>query len=276
MKVIINAAITGMVPTREMTPHVPLTPGEIGADASRCQDAGAAVVHIHARNRAGVPTTSMRVWTEVLQAVREAAPGLLVSASCSGRQVAEVERRAACLDATPRPDLGSLTLGSMNFPQQASVNAPDTIRGLAARMRERGITPELEIFEVGMAEYAGYLVKKGVLAAPLYANILLGNLGTLGATQANLDRVVAALPAGTTWSVAGIGRYQREANRLGLAGGGHARVGLEDNIWMDDARAELATNAGLVERVAGWAEAYGRGVASPGEARDIIGLPLRP
>jgi uncharacterized protein (DUF849 family) len=160
----------------------------------------------------------------------------------------------------------------MNFARHESVNAPEMIKALALRMKERRIRPELEIFELGMAEYASYLAKQGVLTGPFYANILLGSLGTMGASAMNLAMVVRALPEGTIWAGAGIGRFQWQTHVLAVAMGGHVRVGLEDNLWLDDQRRQLATNAQMVERVVTLARAVGRPVASAGDARALLGL----
>jgi len=175
------------------------------------------------------------------------------------------------LDA-PRPEMASLTLGSMNFPHEASVSDPAMIKGLALRMRERGILPELECFELGMVEYIRYLLDHGVIGAPGYANCLLGSLGTLKATVMNLAMMVNALPANFTWAATGIGRFQFQVNALAIAMGGHVRVGLEDNLYFDNERTRPATNAALVERLARLGEAAGRRIATPEEARAIIGL----
>jgi uncharacterized protein (DUF849 family) len=172
-----------------------------------------------------------------------------------------------------RPDLGSLTIGSLNFPKQASVNDPEMIQSLARAMQERGIVPEMEFFDLGMIDYArDFLIPRGLIREPFYCNILLGSLGTMVATPRNLVTMVDALPPGTTWSATGIGRYQLSINSLAIAMGGHVRVGLEDNLWFDEERTVPATNAMLVERVVKVAESMGRSIASPAEAREIIGL----
>ncbi len=272
-KLIINAAITGMIPTREMTPHVPITVEEIAADVRRCRNAGASIIHLHARAEDGNPTYRKDIHEEILHAVREACSDIILCVSTSGRNFELFEQRSEALDAVdPAPEMASLTLGSMNFPQQASVNDPEMIRSLALRMRERGIVPELECFEIGMVEYSHYLISRGILVPPFYCNILLGSLGTLSATKANLTAAVEALPKGCTWAVAGIGRYQLQANTMAILAGGHVRVGLEDNIWYDNERVRLATNAELIERVVSIARSVGREIATPDEARTMIGL----
>lgn len=131
---------------------------------------------------------------------------------------------------------------------------------------------ELEIFDCGMAEFGTYLTNKGELTPPFYGNILLGSLGTLNATARNLLNVVECLPKGMVWSATGVGRSQYEINVLALAMGGHVRVGLEDNLWYDNDRKKPATNVGFVERIVKVAEAMGRPIATPLEARKIIGI----
>ncbi len=273
-KLIINAALTGMVPMKRDNPHVPIAVAEIIADAKRCYDAGASIVHLHARAEDGQPTYRKEVCAEIFAGVRAACPGVLISGTTSGRTYKEFEQRSQVLELEGelKPDLASLTLGSMNFATQASVNEPKMIQSLALKMKERGIVPELEIFELGMAEYARYLVSKGMLRPPFYANLLLGSLGTMSATLENLRLLVRALPPGTTWSGAGIGRFQLFVNRLAIEEGGHVRVGLEDNLWFDEQRTDPATNPRLVERVAKLAQESGRAIASPGETRALIGL----
>ena len=270
-KLIINAALTGMVPRRVDNPHVPLSESEIVTDAVRCVSAGASILHLHVRYADESPAYEYALNDSLFRAVRAACPGIIISGSTSGRTFVELEQRAAVLDA--RPEMASLTLGSMNFPTQASVNAPATIAGLAARMRALGIMPELEVFDLGMADYARYLVDRGEISLPGYANILLGSLGTASASGFNLATIVRALPDQITWAAAGIGRFQLPMNSMAIAMGGHVRVGLEDNLWMDPiTKRDPASNLRLIERVVALAQANGREVASPEEARRIIGL----
>jgi uncharacterized protein (DUF849 family) len=273
-ELIINVAPTGMVPTRRDSPHVPLTPDEVAADVRRCRDLGASIVHVHPRDAAGEPTTSQRRAAEFIVAVRSVVPDIVICITTSGRRQPDFESRAGVLDLeTPhRPELASLTLGSLNFPKQASINAPATISGLAQRMKDRGIVPEWEIFDFGMLDYAAYLRERGLLGDPVYVNLLLGSLGTLAANPLNLALLVERLPPGATWAAAGIGRFQFAMNRLAIAMGGHVRVGLEDNLWFDDDRAELATNPRLVERLVRVARAMGREPATPGAVRARLGL----
>jgi 3-keto-5-aminohexanoate cleavage enzyme len=268
---LINAALTGMVPTKADNPNVPITIEEIAADARRCVDAGASILHLHVRYPDGRAAYERELNDALFRAVRALCPEVIISGSTSGRVFTEFEQRSQVLDASP--DMASLTLGSMNFATVPSVNSPQMIRDLARRMKARGVMPELEIFDLGMADYSNYLLQKKEIEGPLYANILLGSLGTLNATPSNLAAVVRALPAGTTWAGAGIGRFQQYVNGLAIAMGGHVRVGLEDNVWMDpETKLEHATNARLIDRVVAVARAHGRDIASCTDARRLLQL----
>lgn len=276
-KLIINAAITGMVPMKSDNPNVPISPDEIVADARRCRDAGASIVHVHARDEDGRPTYKKEIYYEIMSRIRKECPGLLICGSASGRVYKEFWQRSEVLSPGPgcQADLASLTLGSLNFPKQASVNAPEMIQALAEAMNERGIVPEWELFDLGMVDTAHFLIKRGLLHKPYYANILLGSLGTLSATPYNLVAMVRALPEGTVWSGAGIGRFQFYVNSMSVTMGGHVRVGLEDNLFYDPVeKTQPATNAGLIDRVVEVARAVGREIASPEEAKQIIGIPI--
>lgn len=273
-ELIVNLAPTGMVPTRDDSPHVPLTPEEVAADVRRCRDAGASIVHIHPRDEFGEPTQSPARAAMFIAAVRSAVPDIVVCITTSGRRDPGLEGRAAVLDlkGSVRPDMASLTLGSLNFPGGASVNAPATIQGLAERMREREIVPEWEVFDFGMLDYGAHLRNRGLLGDPVYVNLLLGSLGAIAATPLNLALMIERLPPDATWSATGIGRFQRRVTNWAIAMGGHVRIGLEDNIWFDDDRTDLASNPRLVERLVRVARAMGREPASPGQVRQRLGL----
>ena len=274
---IINLAPTGMVPTRAQNASLPVTPDQIAEDAARCRAAGAAIIHLHARESDESPTYRGEIYREVIARVRQRVPDLIICVSTSGRNFKTFEQRSEVLslDGDVHPEMASLTLGSMNFPQQASVNEPAMIRKLADAMNERGIVPELEVFELGMIDYAKYLIGKKVLREPFYFNILLGSLGTLSATGFNLATAVLSLPADATWAGAGIGRFQFFVNSMAITMGGNVRVGLEDNLIWDQETKEPATNHALIERLSKLAIAAGRQVATPDEARRIIGLEPR-
>ncbi len=274
---IINLAPTGMVPTKETTPHVPLRTEEILEDVERCRAHGVAIVHVHARDGDGDGRPSHRAehFAPIVAGIRAIDPELVVCVTCSGRFAVDLESRAEVLslEGDAKPDMASLTLGSNNFARQASVNAPETICGLAERMRERGIKPELEVFEPGMVAFGRHLVERGLIEPPCYVNILLGNPGTSRLSPGSLGGFLAELPEDWTWAAAGIGRHQLPANAMAIAAGGHVRVGLEDNIWWDRARTTPATNEQLVQRVARLAEQLERPLATPAEVRARLGLP---
>ncbi len=272
---IINLAPTGMIPTRAITPHVPLTPKEIATDVLRCASVGASIVHLHARDAKGAPTYRKEIYAEIIRNIRKVDKALIICVSTSGRDFNEFEKRSDVLDlgGDLKPDMASLTLSSLNFNQMANINSPETIQALAKKMLEKGIKPELEVFDVGMINYAKYLIKKGLLQPPYYFNLLLGNIACAQANLMHLGYMINELPLDSFYSVAGIGNAQLPMNAVSVAYGGGVRVGLEDNIWFDDERTRLATNLELVQRVALLAEARGRKVMQPMKLRSLLGLP---
>ncbi len=276
-RLIINLAPTGMVPTRDRNGAVPLTPEQIADDCAACLAEGASIFHLHARDENGMATYCGEKYREIITSVRERCPEAIVCVSTSGRNFKAFEQRSEVLglEGDAAPEMASLTLGSLNFPKQASVNEPAMIKRLADAMNERGIVPELEVFDLGMVDYAKYLISRGVLREPFYFNLLLGSLGTLSATPFHLATMVLSLPMGATWAGAGIGAYQFSVNSMAVTMGGHVRVGLEDSLFYDREKTRLATNRGLVERIANLARATEREVATPAEARSIIGMPAR-
>lgn len=268
-------APTGMVPTRAQTPYVPLNAEEIARDVAECAGIGIASVHIHARDQKGEPDWRRGTYARIVAAVRESAPDVLINVSTSGRTWSELERRADCLalDGDLKPDLASLTLSSLNFLSGPSVNAPDTIRGLARIMVDRGIVPELEVFDLGMVNMIGVLAKEGLLPGPVVVNLFMGNIAGAQADPLSLGAMVAALPTGAIWSGAGIGVHAPAAHMLSLASGGGVRTGLEDGIHLDPHRRVLARNADLVERVHAMGATLGRRPMSPEEFRALVVRP---
>ena len=275
MDLIVNFTPTGMIPTKSMTPHVPVTPSEIAEDVHEACEIGITMVHLHAREEvSGEPTYKAEVYGRIIEKVRQFAPDLVVCVSLSGRNFPELEKRSEPLQLTGglKPDMGSLTLSSVNFNRTASISEPEIIQGLARIMQERGILPELEAFDAGMINYAKYLEHKGLLTPPHYFNLLLGNVACAQADLLHLGVMIRDLPPGALWSVAGIGDAQRSMNAVGIASGGGVRVGLEDNIWYDSRRTKLARNAELVRRVHALAEASERPVMQPAALRGLLGL----
>ncbi|TFH36476.1 MAG: 3-keto-5-aminohexanoate cleavage protein [Dehalococcoidia bacterium] len=272
---IISFTPTGMLPTREMTPHVPISVSEIVEDVHRAAEIGITMVHVHARDEAtGEPTWRAEIYERILLGIRRFAPELIVAVSLSGRTFQEFERRAEplSLDGKAKPDMGSLTLSSVNFNRHASMNAPDMIQRLAVAMRERRILAELEAFDSGMINYAKYLESKGILEPPHYFNLLLGNIACAQADLLHAGVMIRDLPARSYWSLAGIGDAQLPMNSVAIAMGGGVRVGLEDQIWYDRGRTRLARNVDLVRRIHTLAQASEREIMVPAELRDLLNL----
>ncbi len=275
VRLIVNFAPTGMIPTREMTPHVPLSVAEIVEDIHQAVEVGITMVHIHARDEAtGEPTYRAETYERIISGVRRFAPDLIIAESLSGRTFQDFEKRAdpLRLDGATKPDMGSLTLSSVNFNRQASVNSPDMIQRLALEMRDRGILPELEAFDAGMINYARYLDARDLLVAPHYFNLLLGNIACAQADPLHVGVMIRDLPPGSYWSLAGIGDAQLPMNSVAIAMGGGVRVGLEDQIWYDRGRTRLARNVDLLRRIHALAEANERQVMSPAELRTLLDL----
>jgi uncharacterized protein (DUF849 family) len=264
-----------MVPTKESSPHLPVTPEEIAADVQACRRHGITSVHLHARDRQGAPSASKEIYARIVAGIRERDPELVICVSCSGRNAPEFAQRSAVLelDGDLKPDMASLTLGSLNFTRSASVNSPDMIRDLAAKMRDRGIKPELEVFDVGMVNYAGYLIDKGLLTPPHYFNILLGNIASAQASLLHLATIVAALPPRSIWCLAGFGADQLTMNAVAIAMGAGVRVGLEDNLWLDRGRTRPADNPSLVKRLVELAAIHERRTMTPIELRRALEIP---
>lgn len=273
-KLIINAAITGIVPTKNDNPYVPITPEEIAADAKRVCEIGASIIHIHARDKNGSPSHRKETYREIIERIREKCEDIIITVSTSGRRTKNVQERMEVLelDGYVKPDMASLTLGSLNFMNDSSMNPPDVILSLLSSMQACDIKPELEIFDVGMANYAKYLFRKGKLTGNYYCNLIVGSLGTIPATPKNLFHLVDELPEHLIWGATGIGRFAFDMQCLAIASGGHVRVGLEDSIYMDKDKKELATNEKLVLRAKRIAEAMGREIATPKEVRKLLKL----
>lgn len=271
---VINFTPTGMVPQRKDTPYVPLSVAEIVEAVHEATEAGVTSVHLHARSETGDPTSSPDTYGEIIRAIRRHAPELVVCVSLSGRVDPSFEARLPPLEleGDAKPDMGSLTLASLNFTRQASVNAPETVKLLAEAMRDRGVVPELEIFDVGMANYANYLIAKGVIESPFYANIIVGNIATAQLDLIHIGAILRDLPAGCVWTLGGLGRTQLAANTLAIATGGGVRVGLEDNIYLDQQRSTLASNTELIRRVQELGRIFGRAPMPPADLRKKLAM----
>lgn len=251
-KVIVNLAPTGVIPNKKMTSFVPVTPTEVATDIEACLSTGLTIVHLHARDELEEHTAQPEMYAKYIEAIREKSQDLILCVSCSGRKDPSFETRSQVLNLTGdvRPDLASLTLSSLNFTRSSSINTPETVVRLAEKMQENGIKPELEVFDLGMVNYAKYLISKGYLTPPYYFNIILGNIASAQASLLHLGTIINELPDNSFWSVGGIGHAQLPANMMAISQGGGVRIGLEDNIWYDTKRTKLATNKSLLDRVA--------------------------
>jgi len=275
MNLIINFAPTGMIPTKEMTRHAPLSVSEIVEDVHQAVEIGITMIHLHARDESsGTPTHKAEIYGRIIEGIRRFSQDLVITVSTSGRTFHEFEKRVEPLrlDANLKPDMGSLTLSSLNFNQIPSMNAPDMIQALACEMKTRGILPELEAFDAGMINYAKYLEAKGLLEPPHYFNLLLGNIACAQADLLHAGIMIRDLPLHSFWSLAGIGNNQLMMNSVAVAIGGGVRVGLEDNVWYDLGRSRLATNADLLRRIHVLAAANDRKIMSSQEFRKLLNL----
>jgi len=246
-----------MVPTKIHTPHIPICPAEIIEQVHEAFETGITIAHLHAREEDGRPTYKKSIYQEIFEGVRKLCPGLLICGSTSGRSFHEFEKRSAVIEL--QPDMCSLTLGSINFLKQESVNSPETIIQLANKMKEFGVKPELECFDLGMINFGKHLVNKNILEPPFYWNLLFGNISGF---QSNLLHTAAAInelrDIDSFISFAGIGASQLEMNSIAIASGYGVRVGLEDNIWYDKAKKIPARNIDLLKRTHQLMNIHGR------------------
>jgi uncharacterized protein (DUF849 family) len=268
---IITVAITGSVPTKKDNPAVPITVPEQIESTHSAYEAGAALVHVHVRNDDGTTSSDPEKFARFLEGVRKHCPGMIVQFSTGGRSGTGKERGGML---HLKPDMASLTTGSVNFAKIVYENHPELIDYLASTMLEHGVKPEIEIFDLAMIYNAARLVADGLLKPPVHVQFVLGIPGALPADREvlefELEQLERVLP-GATWTAAGIGRHQLVVNEWAFELGGHCRTGLEDNVRFDKHRL-AASNAELVARVAELAARFGRSVATPAEARRILGL----
>jgi len=274
MNLIVNFAPTGIIPTKEMNPHVPINIDEIVEDVHEAYEIGITMVHLHARDEQGMPTHRGEVYRDIIEKIRRFAKDLIICVSLSGRVFAEFKKRSEPLqlDGSLKPDMGSLTLSSLNFNRQESVNPPSLIHSLAQEMKDRGILPELEAFDTGMINYAKYLIKKGLIEPPHYFNLILGNIACAQTDLLHVGIMINDLPPDSYWSLGGVGNAQLSVNSLSIVYGGGIRVGLEDNIWLDNERTRPARNIDLLHRIHRVADLHDRKIMTPGELRGLLNL----
>jgi 3-keto-5-aminohexanoate cleavage enzyme len=268
---IITAAITGALPRKAQTPAVPVTPSEQIESTHEAYEAGCALVHIHVRNKDESPSSDPDLFAQVQEGVKKHCPGIIIQHSTGGRGRNQNER-GRCI--TLRPDMASLTTGSVNFPNQIYENPPQLVEDLAKLMLDYGVKPEIEVFDLAMLYNARDLAEKGLIRKPLHVQFVLGVPNALPVRRKVLEFLIAELKdtmPDATWAAAGVGRHQLEVNKWTLELGGHVRTGLEDNIKFDKDRL-AKSNAELVARIRDIAGGYGRRAASPQEARSILKL----
>jgi 3-keto-5-aminohexanoate cleavage enzyme len=268
-KAIITAAVVGAEVTRAQSPYVPYTPEEIAQAAADAWRAGAAVVHLHARWPDGRPSQEAAHFREIVDRIRRAACDVVIQCSTGGAVGMSIDERLGAL--VDGAEMGTLNLGTMNFGDDVFVNArPDIVR-VAARLRERRLVPECEVYDAGMLDTLRWLLAKGHLAAPYHVQFVLGVPGGMSASARNLRFLVDGLPEPAHWTAAGVGRAQLEVAALALRMGGHVRVGLEDNLYVE--KGVLAKGSSeLVERAVALAQEAGREPASAPEARALLGI----
>lgn len=269
-KLIVSVATTGSWPTREMTPYLPTTPEEIAASAVEAWREGASIVHVHVRDDAGKVVCDAERYARVMHLLDEAHCDIIVNLSTSGGAGAATEQaRLGVVDLLP--DIASFDAGSMNFGERVFLNPPDFLVKLASLMKERGVKPEIECFDSGQIDNAIRIIGDGLIEPPCWFQIVLGVKGGAMPSPRQLLHMAEMLPKDAPWSVCAVGRAQLQMNVIAIAMGGHARTGMEDNIYYR--RGELATsNAQLVARVVRIGREMGREAASPAETRETLGL----
>ncbi|AEX84919.1 hypothetical protein Marpi_0476 [Marinitoga piezophila KA3] len=267
-KLIITVALTGAEVTKEQQPNLPVTPNEIAEAAYECYLAGASIAHVHARDEDGKPTQSYEVYKEIKEKI-EAKCNMIFQPSTGGAVYHTFEQRKQPLELNP--EMATLSAGTTNFGEDVFMNTQEYMEKFAAEMKERGIKPEIEVFERGHIANALRLVKKGLLDMPIHFDFVMGVPGAIPGDIEDLVYLVSRIPQGSTWTVAGIGRYELPLAVHAILMGGHVRVGFEDNIYYK--KGELAkSNAQLVERIVRLAKELGREVATPDEAREILNI----
>jgi 3-keto-5-aminohexanoate cleavage enzyme len=268
---ILTAAIVGAETTRAQNPNLPLSPPEIGVEAARCRDHGAAIIHLHVREADGRPSQSRELFAAAIDEIRRRTD-VIIQTSTGGAVGMTAEERAQPVSL--HPEMATLNCGSLNFGDEIFENPFPLMRRMAELLREAGVTPELELYELGHLDNALILRKEGLIGDPMHVQFVLGVRGGLAPSEARVKFLVSELPAASTWGVAGIGRHQLPMVRLALTLGGNARVGLEDNVFVQ--KGVLAQGSWeLCEEARRIAREVGRPLAMPDEARALLGLPAR-
>jgi 3-keto-5-aminohexanoate cleavage enzyme len=269
---VITAAICGAEVTKEMNPAVPYTAEELAEEARRCFEEGARVIHLHVRYPDGCPTQDKEVFREAIRKIKEVAPEVIIQVSTGGAVGMSVEERTQPLELNP--EFCTLTTGSVNFGDDVFLNTFPMIEAIAKKAVAHGVRMEIEVFDAGFVDNALYLVKKGIIPEPLHFDFVLGVRGGMTGTEDRLDFLLTTIPQGSTWMVAGVGRFELPLAKYAITKGGHVRVGLEDNIFIR--KGVLAKGSWeLVREVAGYARESGRPIATPEQAREILRIPSK-
>ena len=247
MKIIINFCPTGMVPTKGMNSNIPISPSEIIEQTHEAYELGITIAHLHARDENEIPTYKNSIYSQIVEGVRRHCPDLIVCVSSSGRNFKRFEERSEVIELYP--DMCSLTLSSLNFVQNASVNTPSMIQQLLEKMIAFGVHPELECFDLGMISYGNYLIKKQKITTPCYWNLLFGNIAGWQPTFSQIGTALQEIPDGHHVALGGLGKFQLPTLGMAIATNLGVRVGLEDNLWYDNERTVMATNSSLLKRV---------------------------
>ena len=265
---------TGAVWGRDDSPYVPMQPEEIARDVANAVSIGISAVHLHARDEHDAPTWDSKVYKKIIGLIRDSFPELVINVSTSARHWQDIEKRkdVLSLEGDFKPEIASLTLSSLNFQNTASVNTPEDIRALALEMQNRGIVPELEIFDLGMANFARRLFKEGLLPDTVPANIFFGGLFTQQPDLLSAAASINALDDRIFWNFAGLGGFSLRSIQLGLWAGGGCRVGLEDTLHLDGKDKRLATNAQLLEQAHEQLTALRLKPMSPVQYRSVLGM----
>lgn len=266
--VMITAAMVGAEVTRDQQPNLPISPQEIIEAAVESYEAGAAIIHIHVRDAEGNASQDAGIFREVVEGIR-ARCDVITQVSTGGAVWMSADERLQSIEC--RPDMATLTTGTVNFGDGVFMNDRGLVETFARRLLDYGIVPEIEIFDAGMLEEATRLRNMGLITDPIQFDFVMGVPGGIGADPAHLIHLIRFLLPESTWSVAGIGRHQLTLGTIALAMGGNVRVGFEDNIYYR--KGQLAkTNAELVARIARIAQELDRPVATPAQAREMLHL----
>ena len=269
--IIVTTAITGSQPRKKDNPALPVTPSEQIESTHEAFEAGSSLVHIHVRDSQEDSSSDPDLFSEVQQGIKKHCQNMIIQFSTGGRGRA-ANLRGGMLYL--KPDMASLATGSVNFPGMIYENPPQLIDELAGEMKAYGVKPEIEVFDAAMLYNAIKMSESGAISSPIHVQFVLGIPGAMPVRRKLLEFLIdelATLAPGATWSAMGIGRNQFEVNKWSLELGGHARTGFEDNVKLNkDTLA--ANNAALVSLIADVAAEYDRHLASPNEARAILGL----